>query len=395
MKKISKQTYILTACCLMIWACASQNDQQEILALRASQIYRPDTVKGFMISIGEAYKDLARDYLKKGEDLEDKDIKQAIWNIKRCITLYPNLNAYKKLGSLLMKDKQYEEANDLYYLLTNKQSFYINGIWTDSYLFEAPNEELIIEYLVSNALYQNVLPFETSQLIEENGFRIIDIKNSFFNDERIRYDTGSLAYKNYQYRFLSDVDIDNYGKNPLNFEKMLSRLPVKSEYAIEPNKLLEFNYENFNGRNYTEGLDLFSIERSFLKEERGKMIDYVKYNFIDYYKLNDSITVLHYSVDSSATACPKEMRHPYHALATYNKKAEIVDYKVVGVQSGNDLISFSLNNSLITCKKYNRKWKKDYNKNDFLNELLSIDFVKEETFKINQQGKFEEIMSSN
>ncbi len=379
----------------MIWACASQNEQQEIVALRASQIYRSDTVRGYLISIGDACKGLAQDYLKKGEDLEDKDIKQAIWNIKRSITLYPNLNAYKKLGSLLMKDKQYEEANGLYYLLANKQSYYRNGISTDSYLFEAPDEELIIEYLVSNALYQNVLPWEINQLVEACGLKTNDIKSKFFSDERINYDTSSTAFKNYQYRFLNDDEKANYGNDPVNFENMIARLSMKSEYSYEPNRMAEFKYDAFNGRNWTDDLDLTSIESAFLKEEREKMISYVKYNFIDYYKLNDSITVLHYSVDSSAIACPKEMRHIYHGLACYNKKAEIVDYKVVGVQSGNDLISFSLNNSLITCKKYNRKWKKEYHMNDFLNELLSTDFVIEETFKINQQGKFEEIMSSN
>ena len=379
----------------MIWACTSQNDHQEIVALRASHIYRSDTVKGYMISIGDAYKDLAKDYFNKGEELENKDIKQAIWNVKRSITLYPNLNAYKKLGSLLMKDKQYEEAYGLYYLLANKQGYYRNGIWTDSYLFEAPNEELIIEYLVSNALYQNVLPWEINELIEASGLKTKDIRTKFFKDERIKCDTSSLTYKNYQYRFLTDEEKANYGNDPANFEKMLERLPIKSDYVIEPNRMAEFNYNAFNGRIWNEGLDLTSIEGSFLKEEREKLMEYVKYNFLDYYKLNDSITVLHYSVDSSATACPKEMRHLYHALASYNKKAEIIGYKVVGVQSGNDLMSYSLNNNIITCKKYNRKWKKDYNKNDFLNELLSTNFVKEETCRINHQGKFEEINSSN
>lgn len=379
----------------MIWACASNNEHEEIVALRASQIYRSDTVKSYMISIGDAYKDLAKDYFSRGEELENKDIKQAIWNIKRSISLYPNLNAYKKLGSLLMKDKQYEEAYGLYYLLTNKQSYYRNGIWTDSYLFEAPNEELIIEYLVSNALYQNVLPWEISQLVEASGLKLDDIKSKFFNDERIKYDTSSIAFKNYKYRFLTDEEKANYGNESANFENMLSRIPIKSDYTYEPTKMAEFKYDAFNGRNWTDDLDLTSIESAFLKEEREKIISYVKYNFIDYFKINDSITVLHYSVDTSATACPKEMRHIYHALTCYNKKAEIIDYKVVGVQSGNDLISFGLSNSIITCKKYNRKWKKDYKKYDFLNELLSTDFVKEETFKINQQGKFEEIKTSN
>jgi hypothetical protein len=224
---------------------------------------------------------------------------------------------------------------------------------------------------------------------------LASIKDRFFNDKRIVFDTASNDYKNMLLFFLSEEELENYAKNSSNFVKFLDDIKSNvSQFEINKDQVSNFNYEDFNGRNWEEGLSLVRINASFLKEIKDNSNNSVTYNCLNKCYLNDSIIVLHYSVDTSENACPKEMRHIYHVLATYNKGGNLIDYKIVATQSGEYLSIFSFNNGVISSKEYKRTWKDIYNKNYFNNELVKTDFVKEIGFKINEFGKFMEVNSS-
>jgi hypothetical protein len=377
--------------------CKSQSDNEEIdiPALRVSLIYDFDSVNNFKIVHAEQYKSLADEYLRKGSKQEEVNLKKAIWNVKRSITLFPKYESYIKLGSLLMKDKQYQEAANLYQFIVFKRSRNQNNEWVENYVFEAPNETLFTEYFIANFLANYYVDFQIRYMCEEAGFKLANIKERFFNDKRIVFDTSSNDYKNMLLCFLSEEDLENYAKDPSNFDKFLDDIKSNvSQFEINKDQVSNFNYEDFNGRNWDEGLNLVSMQAMFLKEKKDNSTNSVTYNCLNKCFLNDSVIVLHYSVDTSENACPKEMRHIYHVLSTYNKSGNLIDYKVVAAQSGEYLSIFSYNNGIVSINEFRRTWKEIYNKYEFNNELLKTDFVKEKGFKINEFGKFMEVNSS-
>jgi hypothetical protein len=395
MKSITK--FSLFIIILFFSFCKSQTEIEEIdiPALRVSSIYNFDSVNNFKIIHAENYKSLANEYLNKGINQEDVNLKKAIWNVKRAITLFPNYENYIKLGELLMKDKQFQEAANLYEFIVFKCSRKQNDEWIENYVFEAPNESLFTEYFVANFLAYYFVDFQISYMCEEAGFKLANIKERFFNDKRIVFDTSSNDYKNMLLCFLSEEELENYAKNPSNFVKFLDDIKSNtSQFEINKEQVSNFNYEDYNGRNWNEGLNLVSMQAMFLNEKKDNPNNSVSYNCLNKCYINDSVIVIHYSVDTSENACPKEMRHIYHVLATYSKNGNVIDYKVVAAQSGEYLSIFSFNNGIINCNEYKRTWKEVYYKFDFNNELLKTDFVKEKVFKINELGKFMEVSSS-
>jgi hypothetical protein len=395
MKSITK--FSLFIIILFFSFCKSQTEIEEIdiPALRVSSIYNFDSVNNFKIIHAEQFKSLADEYLNKGINQEDVNLKKAIWNVKRAITLFPNYENYIKLGELLMKDKQFQEAANLYEFIVFKCSRKQNDEWIENYVFEAPNESLFTEYFVANFLASYFVDFQISYMCEEAGFKLANIKERFFNDKRIVFDTASNDYKNMLLCFLSEEELENYAKNPSNFVKFLDEIKSNtSQFEINKYQVSNFNYEDYNGRNWNEGLNLVSMQAMFLNEKKDNPNNSVSYNCLNKCYINDSVIVIHYSVDTSENACPKEMRHIYHVLATYSKNGNVIDYKVVAAQSGEYLSIFSFNNGIINCNEYKRTWKEVYYKFDFNNELLKTDFVKEKVFKINELGKFMEVNAS-
>ena len=377
--------------------CKSKPEIEEIdiPALRVSSIYNFDSVNNFKMIHFEQYKYLADEYFSKGTNQEDINLKKAIWNVKRAITLFPNYETYIKLGELLMKDMQYQEAANLYEFIVFKRSRKQNEEWIENYVFEAPNESLFTEYFVANFLANYFVDFQISYMCEEAGFKLYNIKERFLNDKRIVFDTASNDYKNMLLCFLNEEELENYANNPTNFVKFLDEIKSNtSQFEITIDQVSNFNYEDFNGRNWNEGLNLVSMQAMFLKEKTDNPNNSVTFNCLNKCYINDSVIVLHYSVDTSENACPKEMRHIYHVLATYSKGGNVIDYKVVAAQSGEFLSVFSFNNGIINCHEFKRTWKEVYYKFDFNNELLRTDFVKEKGFKINEFGKFMEVNAS-
>src|SRR4051812_1180173 len=92
----------------------------ELPALRSSTIYNDDSVYTYMKTFGDAHRQAAETYLKKGLELAGSNAKRAIYNIKRAITLYPTQAAYQQLGKLFSAERQYGEARRTYGMLAMK-----------------------------------------------------------------------------------------------------------------------------------------------------------------------------------------------------------------------------------------------------------------------------------
>lgn len=395
MKKIVQVLLFIN---IVFWAACSNNEpeMEDIIPIRASLIYDFDTVVNYIKTVGDKYKSIADNYLTKANEQEEINIKKAIWNLKRAITIYPNLDSYKKLGQLLLKDKQFNEAVNLFEFISWKKSEKVDNNWVDYYVFEAPSEETFLNLMISSFLAYNSLPYDVFDMASELNFSLPKLKDQFFENPLVVCDKESLTYKTLQLYFLTDEERESYGTNAENFTAMLKRINNTPQFQVDLNSVSDFDYANFNGMNFDyETPSLVHVENMFLKESRDHKGEFSNYNFLNAFKLNDSITVLHYAIDSSETACPKDMRHIYHVLATYDNAVNIIDYKIVASQSAEITGEFSFDNGTVVCKEYKRNWKEKYNKTEFDNELLNTKIEKVNSFKISNQGKFEPIVLTN
>lgn len=374
----------------LFFSACKQTPQQvlvEIPALRLSQICDASEVYQYRQKYKDSYREMAESYFRKGERLAKDDIKAAIWNIRRSITLWPEYESYIKLGELLMADKQYREA-ELVYSILAVQHYIKEGVGSYDYLFIKPDEHILTEYFVSSTLASHYLPFEIVYTAEAAGMKLQDMKSRWLSDKRLQLDTGSLDYKNFLLCFLNEQETKEYADNPENFQNFLNRIPHQVNYAVTQEQLTSFDYDQFNGMQWTEGPNLTYIEMNFLREKKENPDRWVEYNALHQCRIHDSLVLLHYSVDTSAKACPLVMRHIYHVLAVYTTSAKLLDYKVVAAQAGNYQSTMTFNEGLLSITTYQRKWSKPYQKHDFDNELLEVNPERTLNFKIDEEGKF-------
>src|SRR6185436_8634360 len=118
------------------------------------------------------------------------------------------------------------------------------------------------------------------------------------------------------------------------------------------------HFNGTEGEDEMDGPSYVYVESSFLPEKRDHPDVYVSYNCLHAWSLNDSVIVLHYAVDTSDMACPREMRHIYHKLVTMDKVANIIDQKLVGGQSGEYLGTMQCENGNLVLSTWKRTWKK-------------------------------------
>lgn len=375
---------------VFLFSACKQDPQQvlvEIPALRLSQICDASDVYQYRQKYTDSYREMAESYFRKGERLEKDNIKAAIWNIRRSITLWPEYESYIKLGELLMADRQYQEAELLYGFIAEPQ-YFKEGMGSSHYLFIKPDEHILTEYFVSSTLANHYLPFEIVYTAEAAGMKLQDMKSRWLSDKRLQFDTGSMEYKNFLLCFLTEQETKAYADNPENFNNFLNRIPHQVNFSVTQEQLASFDYNQFNGMHWSEGPNLMYVEMNFLKEKKENPDRLVEYNTLHQCRINDSLVLLHYSIDTSAKACPLVMRHIYHVLAIYNNSAQLLDYKVVAAQAGNYQSTMTFNEGLLSVTTYQRKWSKLYQKHDFDNELLEVKPEQTLNFKIDEQGKF-------
>jgi hypothetical protein len=350
-----KQTIhsLLFACIAGLMAsCGSTTAEVEEVALpvlRPSYIYDNDSVYAYITNYGAEHAITAAYYIKKADKIVEQDPKKAIWNIKRAITLHPKLEYYKKLAPLLMQTENYSEACQLYGLIADEQYMKNDkGKYVNMYVFDRPSEDDFYNYLLCSTLKHYYFPDNVIYDARENGFDIQKLKQRLLSDERYKYDTGSIEFKNNMLAFLSEDEIEAYCDQPENFYKFLARIPdTSSVFVIDQQAVAKFDYTGFYDGSEEGGYSLRGLEMHFLKEKKNDPDNWLVYNCNHVVRLNDQVYVIEYSIDTSAIACPKEMRHVAHMLATYTPEGKIIDAKPVAWQSAAMLASMSYDNGKV------------------------------------------------
>lgn len=380
--------------CLSLISCNREPEKEviEVPALRASSIYRHDSVYFYKEKFKDANKAIAESYYVKGLKLKETNPKKAIYNVKRSITLYPNAEAYRELGTLLSKNQMYREANQLYSFLVNKTYLPTTARPVEIYLFNQPDEVILHEYMMNSILEKNSLdPYIVYQAKQVLGKDITDLRGNLEKDERFRYDKSSLTYKNIMLQLMDDEEIEKYKASPAFFAEFLSSIKDSSNFfEIGKSQVQEFRYpteeEIFDGEGNLNISDLFV---HFLQEQQENPKSWYTYNFTHRMRLSDSVSAVIYAIDTSVAACPKDMRHIYHRLVTYGKNGKIIDSEIVAVQAGEILHTMKYNFGTFTVSEYQRTWAKPYYKNDFDNDVVRVEKSAEKDYRILPDGKIE------
>jgi len=129
----------------------------------------------------------------------------------------------------------------------------------------------------------------------------------------------------------------------------------------------------------------------YLQEKRQDSNWRKPFNFNHRIKINDSVIAVIYAIDSSETACPKDMRCIYNRLVTYNTNGKIISSDIVTTQSGDELTTLHFNHNKYTVTHYKRYWEKPYVKGDFDNYLVKTEEFGDVDFEITPAGDIEKI----
>ncbi|MDF2436410.1 MAG: hypothetical protein K0Q95_786 [Bacteroidota bacterium] len=389
-----KNLFLFTALSVLLLSCDKKivTEYRDVPALRASSIYRGDSIYTYMQTYKDANSEMAESYIKKSSEAESNDLSTATYFVKRAITLNPKLEYYKKLASLLERSGDYEELTELYYPIVNSSYIRDNSDQSSQvFVFGQPDQDTYYEYLVAEVAARGYLYGDLIYNARELGFDIPELKKKLFSDKRLKIDATSEETKKMMLLFLSDEELTAYNKLESTFKEMLSSIKDVSP-VFEINKLTvrNFQYDEFNGQNSNyelEGPSSSYIYMNYLLEKREKPDSWHQFNFTHITPIGDSLHAVIYAVDTSENACPIDMRHIYHRLVIYNKKAEIIDSKIVALQSGEQLITLQFNTNTFTSTVHKREWKKPYNKKDFDNYVTGTTQIKETSFLIKPDGK--------
>jgi hypothetical protein len=379
---------------MMIAACSSNQIQKvevEVPALRVSSITNDDSVLLFIQSTGDQNKNLADQYAKKSRSFEQEFIDKAIWNAKRAITLHPTKERYELAASLMLKAKKFNDAVDIlgFLIFPSINGKNAAGENENQYLFEKPGSGNYRDFIIASLESQSgYFDNYCMYLSKSQGIDMHDLKSSILKNNQFPLKEGTPAYDNFMLNFLSDAEIESFGKDVRNFDKFISRIPDLQEgFELTKNDLPKFDYRNYNGTAYEDGYTLVALEACFLAENKNDSRHWIRYNTIAKKQLNQKVGLVLYSVDTSANACPMSMRHVYYQLVTYSPLGEIIDSKIVAWQSGVALATARFNGTEITIQEYKRTWKNGYNKYDFDNDLLNTEWSGESKIQVNGDGK--------
>ncbi|HTA82067.1 MAG TPA: hypothetical protein VK783_03990 [Bacteroidia bacterium] len=372
----------------------TENVIVNIVPLRESSLYNAVDVYNFMSTYKDTNEQLAMEYYKKYV----AGMPEATYYLKRSLSLYPDYNHYRELGDQLCKEKKYVEMNELYRMLVFPLSAFSNKAFDRKYVlcpYAKPGMNLIVDYVISNILTSNTVwnsRAEESALTDSIGLKMNDIKNQVLNDPRIKLTAPTADNKNILWTFLTNDEKLAYFTNASLNDSISSHIDdTNTTFEIDKNNVSQFYYTYGTagqfGRVYeqTEGIhDKFD---HLVQEdnENSKLSLNNRYHDINYernFSLNDSVEILIYAIDTSAIACPKDMRHIYHRLVTYYNKGGIITTMVIAAQSGEELSTVKFNHNTFTITYYKRYWEKPYKQDDFDNHLSKIEQTDQSTFKI-------------
>jgi hypothetical protein len=371
-----KQVSTIVFLCLLVSMCGKQvkTEVVELPSINPSNIYDFDSVSAFAKSRWEQNARIARAYFNRGEKLEGENLAKAIWHYHRAITLNPLPEYYHMLGQVLIKNKAYNEAAKLYYFLT--QTHYVKDSHGERYEYAfgtRPSEEDYYNRMLTQMLAFDFLSGYDVSEANEAGINVNRLKEKLLADERISYDTASIAYKNFLNLFLSEEEIAAYTSNPANFRTFINGIKdTGSVYELPARSLADFNYSTLE-QYEAEGPILGVLEMNFLKQKQDFPAEWFNYNTCHAGRISDSVYYVVYAIDSSSIACPRIMRHVYYTLATYSATGKVIDAKSIAWQSGEALAEASVQNDKVKIRTYKRKWRTTYNKAGYDNEITSTE----------------------
>jgi|GEM_PF-1527374 hypothetical protein len=379
----------------------------EAPTLQSSAIYNAGKVYDYINQYKDTNKEIAASYFNKGIELEKTNLPKAIYNIKRSITLQPTLDKYKKLLSFLIEGDNKDEAGEVYTLLIHKltsQSPYRESNRYDrEYLFEKPDMKFITNYMVYNINNYNTPwgnPGEQGELPDELQIQLSYLCKMALSDTRVKLDTASETYRNIMLQFLTSDKLAEYADDESVFRGFLSTITdTSSNFRIDKNSVQHFDYSDFNGSNYGNEMmygypSQTELYANYLQEKKGEYY-YPSYNMEHRIKLGDTINAVIYSIDTSATACPKDMRHIYHRLVVYGKNHRIIATDIVANQSGDELATVEFRHNRYTVTHYKRYWEKPYVKGDFDNYLVKTEQLSTSEFEIHPDGTITRVFDSS
>lgn len=393
------KNFLILLILVSIVACESKVETRylDVRALSASELYSSDSVFAYLNRYKNENKALADAYQEKAEKQKD-NLDKMVYYLKRSISLLPNLEKYKQLAAILSKLEHFDELNELYYLINYTHYLPVSDQKKESiYLFGKPDEDMVYEGLFTSIARWNCITGEDLYLAEEFGYDREKLKRRLLSDSRITMDKNSAAFKKILLQFLPYEHLDSIARLPESFQNFLTSIhDTSNQFQIDAKLVSEFNYENFNGMN--DGGEMMMIgqealDEFYLKEKRENKKQWFQFNFNHFYKAFPSVNVVVYALDTSARACPREMRHVYHRLVTYNDEGDILDSKIIALQSAEDQKIALVNKTKITIEEAKRTWKKPYNKNEFDNRVTETIFVGTENYEILEDGSIQQLVS--
>lgn len=356
----------------------------EFPTVRASELYNADTISKFVVNLSDQQKEIANNFLSRSIENKEADPEKSIYFLKRSLTLFPNLDGYRLLGELLIDNKRFTEANDLYYFLTNPL---YRG--PKEFVFDKPNQEDYYNYILSYIIkYKSLDSYHIGE-ISDNGGDIQRIRQRLMKEDRLKMDTSSYAFKNIIAQFWTEKEIESFINSPQNFKGFLSSFSdTVSEFEITDHTVSNFkySYESF----YNEGIELSDFYRYFLEEASKDQNFYRMYNANHRFTPSYGYTAVVYAVDSSQEGCTKEMRELYHKLVIYDNNGKISDALIVAKQNRHEVqsVRFLNSGSTIEITRMTRSWKNPYRSDDPDNELVAMEFAGKFIYTI-KKGKIE------
>jgi hypothetical protein len=384
-----KKLIYLIGFIICISACESKTEIEEIEvpAIRASKLFYADSVYSYMIKNGDNYQHLSHSYLNKAK--QEKDPEKAIWFFKRAISLYPQVDSYRELGTLCLKNKKFEDAFSCFNLIVEQAYIKSDGDYKSMHIFGKPNSEDFENFIIS-CIYTNSFYEDLEGLIYraiENGADREQLKSFIYEDSRINLISKPQLKKQLDLVFMDEVELGKYTEKLENFHTFISDFKTLDEpFIVNFEDIQKFAYTKYQIEEY-DGVDLTNLESNFLPQKKNNPDSYLKYNKIGKFLLPDSNIIAIYKTDDSEYGIEKQKRNIAYFAAIYSPLGQLTDYKKIAWQESKTSATLNCSNYEFEISIFNRIWEKKEEVLSSDNELKNIVFSKKEAFKI-EKGKF-------
>jgi hypothetical protein len=366
---------------LSLSACKEKinNIQVEVASLSASCVYNEDSVFAFLNG-SELNKKIAEGYEERSKQLEEEDLSRSIYLQKRSVALYPKYEGYQRLGTLLKRDKKYNEASQVYGLLVGK--IYTRsgeaGHW--NFVFKTPDFDDYYNHFASRLRAFGAEP-GIIYFAREDSLDLQKIRERLLDDTEFGFDKNSESFKNLLVNFWTEEEVEAYKKSGEAFTNFLrSAKDTSRDFSIKEPEVANFQYMiTYDG---PQEIGYSDFNQYFLEERQKNKEFYADFNIKRSFAITDDTYAVVYALDSSMNGCSKELRNITHRLVIYNSKGEAIDSKTIARQGPHDMILAEVKYPAMKLSYYKRYWKLPYEQGQMENELSKIEFEKEEVYLI-------------